>query len=658
MRTNKMTDHLIRALNLILISLLLHGCNSKDNDNIEIKWVSAHPAGIIFQPYTLSWTANNALQCKLHKDNELLIKTEGNSGIYKFIPQSLETVEFSLLCSNNKTEVRKQHELSITSKVTLNNISIDLDQEINLLNSSDLEKVNLSHSALQIVNTSLNAAMTLKEPASNIKCQLGDIPLQTEDNKNFTATFQAAYFQENISLECKAQDATVLFKKIILNASDNEVQKELDIYFKYFPKYDLNNFNVEQVDLRKVNFYYEMHRIISAANIYTSPSDFNIDVGDDTYQIIENYLINVSETYFQPCNGYDFENGEPSSCRSEEKYGGYYLWRSPLNNTPTWRKTHPKVEWRSVAGISVAIKALLTRHQSDSSECWVSDIPSQVRAQSIACRAKNIRRLIYSEVYEKWNDYIYVTKTLNLDESSVIDRVKVLHYYSWIELIIDMLNSTQEIQLSGNCSIYQCDYPTLKSYQSKMLDFMTEENGHTNMLCTINNSSCVWREYDFAHSNSIDISHINILLYWMDSTNSALFCNDDNSKCISLSNLVKTLKTKAWAENSGDLAGSKNFPKFDVFLNGHCKSAIQDTSAHLNEFCLEHWAYENVKSNFHLALFGVMGYGKYDRDLMIKIRRAVDVNKDGHLDGSDILMRDNLILMTRAMSKKTNIPTH
>ena len=75
--------------------------------------------------------------------------------------------------------------------------------------------------------------------------------------------------------------------------------------------------------------------------------------------------------------------------------------------------------------------------------CIFSDIP--VEEQSLNCRAKNLRRLVYEQIWLKWNDEEFI-KTLPVDD--YIPTANVSHYLSWIQLIIDMFDGTDYQQKS------------------------------------------------------------------------------------------------------------------------------------------------------------------------------------------------------------------
>ncbi len=352
----------------------------------------------------------------------------------------------------------------------------------------------------------------------------------------------------------------------------------------------LSSLPVRAGNAQKINFYYEINSLINATRIYTNPLKF----GSPDIVEIENYLITLSEAYFKPCNGYDFYNDAPRNCRSPERVGKYYLWRSPLNNTEIIRIAHAKVEWRAVAGISQAVIALLRSNDPN-----------------IRKRAQKVKELIYKEVWIKWHDIEYI-ESIGLSSAYAIQNASVLHYLSWIELIVDLLKD---------------EYP-VTSVIEKMKDYVVEGE-FINFRCRpvdSDNQSCRWRGYQLGDSKSNDLSHLAIPVYVFE------------RQGLYVAEMIKTLKEKTWSQLDGF-----NYPKFDMFFNGHCKDNYDNSEDGLYKYCNTYWFTEEKSNNSHRQLFGFVELGKYDIDLAKIYIQAADTNNDGTIDSSDILVKDYVV---------------
>jgi len=59
-------------------------------------------------------------------------------------------------------------------------------------------------------------------------------------------------------------------------------------------------------------------------------------------------------------------------------------------------------------------------------------------------------------------------------------------------------------------------------------------------------------------------------------------------------------------------------------MNGYCLSAYADPRDQLYEFCREYWLTEEGGWDSHRKLLGFVTLGKFDRNLMIKIRQSAN----------------------------------
>jgi hypothetical protein len=117
-----------------------------------------------------------------------------------------------------------------------------------------------------------------------------------------------------------------------------------------------------------------------------------------------------------------------------------------------------------------------------------------------------------------------------------------------------------------------------------------------------------------------------------------------------MAELARTLKDKAWAPDAPFLTSGVGFPKFDIFLDGHCRAHSSNPIDPLYGLCRSTWAREESAWKPHRALAGWVNLGVYDRELMILLRRAVDENHDGRLDEQDARLRNFATFLMRAMA--------
>ncbi|MCY7294462.1 hypothetical protein [Alteromonas sp. a30] len=492
----------------------------------------------------------------------------------------------------------------------------------------------------EIDGTALNITLTLNSENENTRCTLNDSEMTLDENR-MTGAFIPSYLNDIATLECKIDDE-VNTVQLNIKSTRADVEDFFASYLQFIPDYPLNNVNADEIDRVQPNYYYEINNLISNTSIYSEPHLFNLEEDDPVLERVENYLINTAEWYFQPCFNYDFENGAPASCRSEEKVDGYYLWRSPQNNSELYRKNHAKVELRSAAGISQALKHILLKHPNNSEVCLVSDLPSQVRDQSISCRAKNIRRMIYEQVWLKLQ--------------TPIEELSVMHYIAWVELIVDLFEATKDIEHNYSCE-ENClkTIPAISSQMDKLLEYAIPNGEYVNFTCRHPSGSqaCGWREYELGLTASNDLSHLAIPMHAFEKTGLEQICKTDGSSCLSRTAIIKTLKEKAWVTNIEGTEGFK-FPKFDAFINGYCQENFNNPESRLKDYCYVFWYTEEKRNNSHRELFGFVNYGSYDRELMQILLLAADANRDGVIDNQDVLVKNYIPLLYRSLTNPKN----
>lgn len=471
-------------------------------------------------------------------------------------------------------------------------------------------------------------------------CTLNEQAMGRTETGLFQSQVKPTYLNEYYQLVCSDatnSDLDGINKVIKLSSTKMDLLNLFQLTLDRLPDYGVGRSNGENVRRRQRNYYYEINNLLTLAEIYSAPETFGIASDDPVINKIENYMIITSEFYFQPCFDYDFYNGDPASCRSLFKEDGYYLWRSPLNNTAAFRTSHYKVEWRSAAGVAQAIKAIMLKHEDDADLCLVNDLPTMVRDQGMACRAKNLRRMIATHVWEKWQDKIADTD--------------VMHYVAWLELIVDMFNATAHIPHNYECDNDCYQQTTKNSLMGRMLDYVTIDAGYLNITCrpaSENNQSCAWREFELGHANSNDLSHLAIPMYVFDKTGATQICQTNTETCFTREALLKTLKERTWAPSVED-STAVNFPKFDMFLNGYCRDNFNNGSSPLQDYCQQYWVTETSLNNAHREIFGFVNFGSYDAELMTLLLQAADVNKDTVIDENDVLSRGYAAFLYRSL---------
>lgn len=493
------------------------------------------------------------------------------------------------------------------------------------------ESYSIVEPVIIVADTQISLSLIVADDNQEVVCTAAGMPMRRESAEHFTMAIQIAYFEETIALECVIDDTKQYFGKITISASDPSLSTFLDLYLqRQILVGNSDSPNDPYSGYRRRSYYSEINRFISMAELYTNPAAYGIDSKSETYEKIELHLINTAEAFFEPCPNYDLYTGDSRQCRSEERSGPYYLWRSPNDKPDNVRVTHAKVEWRAAGGISQAIKALLLKNPGIANQqCPSRDNPSEMMGSNLTCRALNVRRLLYNEIWLKWNDVDWV-KSVGLSSAFTISNTVVPHYIAWTEYMVDLFEHTAQIADTRTEIVAKSRKDYLLGYFSTFGD----DEQYLNFGCSHEEQSrsCIWEGYDFSVVDSADISHSNTTIHLLSMYGNQEICDSVTAKCVSLSVLAKTLNERTWADyilNDGFAIG---FPKFDVFINGHCQVAYENHEEPLQDFCNAFWLSEAEGWLPHRRLIGFVNLGQFNRELMIKLRASADNNQDGMLD--------------------------
>jgi len=174
----------------------------------------------------------------------------------------------------------------------INSYKLNIENGDNLISLESENGIEIHHNDLKLIETVLNFELQFStEVAATVNCTFQNKTITANGSGFYTIQFSPAYLEELIEFRCLHRGVEVYYNNFKLFASDEQIDKELANYLKYLPQYELNNFNSLETDLRRINFYYEMHQIISASQIYTSPQSFALNEISDEYIKIENYFI-------------------------------------------------------------------------------------------------------------------------------------------------------------------------------------------------------------------------------------------------------------------------------------------------------------------------------------------------------------------------------
>jgi hypothetical protein len=511
----------------------------------------------------------------------------------------------------------------------------------------------LSSPGIVVASSEIQLQLTITDDNPSHKCYVSGVEMDRAIDGENIAIINAAYYLEDIPLKCLIDDHETLNTSLRMSASDPALEDSIQVFLQsQFAKAN----SLEPLDpysgYRRNSYYGEIYRFIAGAEIYANPELYGISEGDSLFQKIELYLINSSESFFEPCFNYDFYNGPLRQCRSTDRVGEYYLWRSPLNNGTNIRTTHGKVEWRAAGGISQAIKALLLKNPvTENDNCPIADNPSAIRDSGLGCRALNVRRLLFAEIWKKWSDENWVAN-LGYSAEFTIQGANVAHYIAWNELTVDMFKETLSIPSSPNCADSCIDWGMIETRKDDLLEFIYDRQGHLDISCKPPHLlvGCEFLGNEFQVTGSNDLSHLAMVIHIISTQANPHYCSSDGLRCISMSSLAQTMIEKTWVEALEAGEPTVGFPKFDMFFNGHCQTAYNTVDAPLQQFCADYWATEVESWPAHRQLFGWVNLGKTDRKLMILLRLAADENHDGLLNRDDVFINTFNIFLLSALA--------
>ncbi len=501
-----------------------------------------------------------------------------------------------------------------------------------------------------IASSVITFTIELDDADPAITCRLLEQDMVKVGEGSYVISIQAAYFKEALSIRCFYGGLEKVSQSVGLIAYDPQVVSALNRYLTStnIPVHDDSFPEDPYSGYRRDNYYEEIHRFIMAGELYSNPQIYGIENHSDIYNRIENYLINSAESFFEPCTNYDFGNGEPRQCRSPERIGKYYFWRSP---TYPLSLSLAKVEWRAAAGVAQAIKAILLEHPGNNNlDCPISNEPSSIRDSSLTCRALNIRRLLKYEIWDKWNDDEFVQDTGWGDwQQYTMKGAIISHYIAWIEFIVDLFQSTDHIAGSAACADCVLTTP-ITSRADDLLDYyVSYGDDYITGTCS-SGTTCLFHGNPFEETGSIDIAHYTSTMHYISMYDNDEFCDSSQDVCISMTALARSMNDETWIDDTLLAEFGVGFPKFDIFMNGYCSKAVKDQTDVLFEFCSVEWLYETGDWPGHKNLFGLVNLGKYNRDLMIKLRQATDENNDGVIDEHDSYRNAFIVMLFKSLA--------
>ena len=581
----------------------------------------------------VSWSATLADSCKVNSRGDL-----PSEGALTLTPSVTGATSVVLVCSNKYGTTRREVTLLVTDPPQSLEVLLDSSVWARVIHFDN--PIDVRSPTTEVASTVVTLVFKSIDDDPSQQCRANDRQMTRLDDGSFSVSFEPAYFFETIELSCSIAERVTLNTKVNLYASDPQLDAAISLFLQTaFPESDTPSLTDSYSAYRRASYYDETYRFLAAAAVYRNPDLFNVPENGTIFKRLESYLLNTSEAFFEPCVDYDFYNGPMRQCRSENRVGKYYLWRSPFNNEASIRTSHAKVEWRAAGGAAQAIKALLERNPPNKDEaCVTSDRPSTVRNQSLSCRALNVRRLLYAEVWRKWSDVDWVA-SIGFGPASTIQGTDVSHYIAWNELTYDLFNSTKNIQGVFDCNAGACiDWNSIASRRDALLGFFYYRDGYLHISCRPPDflTGCEFLGNDFQVTGSNDLSHLDMVIQVVSSQDTESYCTADGSKCIVMTELAKTMNDRTWVESLGSGVNEVGFPKFDLFFNGYCQRAYKTPDSALQQFCLDYWVTERLNWPAHRKLFGWVNLGKADRQLMLKLRKAADENHDNVLSRDDV----------------------
>ena len=533
-------------------------------------------------------------------------------------------------------------------------LRLSIDGQLFAVVTDFTEPVRLGGDGILVASTPISLEVSVDAQDRVTKCQIAGHSLSPGAGARLVTELRAAYLHEELDLTCQAPGSDGLHQSVIIESRDPQLEAALDYFLTKLVRRDNDLVPEDPYSGYRVNSYYsEFQRLVMAAEVYDDPELFGVDPQSEPYRAIEAYLLNSSESFFQPCVHYDFDTGPTSQCRSPARVGKYYRWRSPLNEGDPIGSAHAMAEWRAAAGIAQAIKAILLAHAAnDRRGCPVSDEPSRIRDASVVCRALNIRRLLHDELWKKWSDEDWVG-TFGYSYQSTIQGTDVSHWISWTEYMVDLFQATAHIGAEPVCR--ECaQLRTVPSRIDGLLDYFYEYGqGHISISCRPPHvrTGCDFKGDDLQVAKAVDLSHLSSVIQLVTMYHPDKVCRSDGRRCVEIRALAETMNQDAWVDSIANDGPARGFPKFDLFFNGYCSRAAFDTASPLHGFCVSNWLTEAGAYPLHRNLFGFVNLGRYDRDLMLKLRLAADENHDRHLDGSDEYLQTFSVMLYEAMAR-------
>jgi hypothetical protein len=544
-----------------------------------------------------------------------------------------------------------------TGRIGLRELRVSVDGAPARVYTNFEQPTQVVDAGIAVASSRLVFEVAVDDPGQAVTCSIAGHDLAHGAEGRLVGELRAAYLNEQLDLACTAAGATTLHHSVVLEAADPQLQGALEWFLtKWVPKKN-GRFPEDPFSGHRVDSYYaEFQRFLMAAEVYADPEAFGVDPQGEVRRTLEDYLINTSESYFEPCVNYDFVTGPLSQCRSPARVGKYYLWRSPLNEGSPIGTAHPMAEWRAGAGIAQAAKALLLEHAADDTRgCPVSDEPSRISSAPLICRALNVRRLLFQEVWRKWRDEDWVAG-LGYAHQSTIQGTDVSHWISWTEFMVDLFQSTASIGAGPDCS-YCAQMREVPSSMDRLLEFFWEwGDGNVAVSCrpTHMSTGCDFEGTDLQVARSSDLSHQASVIQLVTAGDADEVCSSDRRHCVTIRALAATMRREAWVDWIANDGGTRGFPKFDVFLNGYCSGAVSRPADPLGKFCERYWLRETGGCLLHRNLFGFVNLGRYDRELMLRLREAADENHDGILDAKDTYLQTFSVMLYKAIASGPN----
>ncbi|MBQ4811517.1 hypothetical protein J8M20_09215 [Pseudoalteromonas luteoviolacea] len=594
---------------------------------VSLRW---EPENISYlETSTLIWNSSNATECKVNH-----LPWSGSAGTlngsWKGTNRTSSTTSTFQCKDYNGDIISTTANLNVHQNPSISNIKV-LSKDEQIVNTNNVDGLNqISHSSIRLDNSStLTFELTLKD-APNASCQLNNkYSMASVGADVFKIDIQPAYLKETLTFGCDVPHTDGVSKQIQLIASDTAVQTQLAAYLSASLKTASIITDEDYIDpydgYRITSYYAQIHNLLNRSYLYRHASDFNLT---PTQKLaLQDYLINTSEAFFEPCGNRSRTNAIPDThqCRFSDKLNAepYYRWSSPAqlpSNSPYYN-LHWHYEWRAAGNIAQAVKAiLLTNNQDLTCPAHNSDNPSdyknlaEIKAMSptnaATCRAENVRRLLAEQVWQKWSDNDYLANVMTTGYA--IQNTPIPHFIARTKMIEDLFTATaftsyDPFNVAGS-RLYQITDTITANHSQQTVSIKCSP---------VSGAICNWRNKHepFHETGSVDINHTVDTLVVINLTNSDNYC--DSSGCVDKAYLANTLNSQAW---------NPEIARFDWFVNGYCinnhsnpSDAPIDTltdEEKMRVFCAKYWN----RPASEVSMLGWVEAAKYNRDLMIKIR--------------------------------------